>query len=209
MAVVSDLRARREALGLTLEQVQKDTRIPLAHLAAIEEGRLEDLPEGPWRDAYVRAYRERLGLAPDAAPDEDVPVPAPPGRVPLAAVRIVAGAAVLSLLGLVAWQLRPEELPLDLGDGSGSVASDEPDQLVKVRANREVRLRILVDGAVAVERTLANGEQVEVAGKDRVEIELPAAEAARIEYNGDVVTPQGRQDEPRRIVFVDDAGGAR
>ena len=116
------------------------------------------------------------------------------------AVRAVALgllAALLAVLGFnVKNRLAPPRPP------TASVA----DQHVVVVALRQVRVRVKVDDAAPVERLLANGESFEVTGHARVEVDLPAVEAARVEYNGERIAPQGRQDEPRKLVFVDDVG---
>lgn len=123
-----------------------------------------------------------------------------PGRTPLWAVRAVAFGLLLTLLAVLAYdvknRLAPRRAP------TASVA----DQRVVIVALRQVRVRVKVDDAAPVERVLANGDSFEVTGHDRVEVDLPAVEAARVEYNGERIAPQGRQDEPRKLVFVDDVG---
>lgn len=138
----------------------------------------------------ARAVRE------EAAPP---PPPAPTG-VPLWAVRLISLGLLFALIALLshnAWRKWHPPVP----PGSGP-----PDQHVVVRAQREVHVRVVVDGEVSVDRVLANGETVDVTGRDRVEVDLPAVEDARIDYNGERIVPQGRQDEPRRLVFIDDVG---
>ncbi|MBC7236136.1 MAG: helix-turn-helix domain-containing protein [Chloroflexi bacterium] len=78
------LREARESKGLTLEQVEKLTHIRRPFLQALEEDRLDDLPDDVYARGFVRnyarflgleaeelvaAYRERKGL-----PNQDVPV---------------------------------------------------------------------------------------------------------------------------------------
>ena len=59
------LRARRDFLGLSLEEVSMRTRIPLVHLAALEEDRQADLPAGPYADRYTQMLEEVYGLPPE------------------------------------------------------------------------------------------------------------------------------------------------
>lgn len=136
-----------------------------------------------------------------AVRDEAAPPPPPASSgVPLWAVRIIAFGLLFALIALLshsAWRKWHPPLP----PGSGP-----PDQHVVVRAQREVHVRIVVDGKVNTDRTLANGESIDVTGRDRVEVDLPAVEAARVQYNGETIVPQGRQDEARRLVFIDDVG---
>ena len=58
----ADLRAARERLGLSLEEVARDLRIRLPHLKALEEGRVSELPGNAFAWAFVRSYAGSLGL---------------------------------------------------------------------------------------------------------------------------------------------------
>jgi transcriptional regulator with XRE-family HTH domain len=60
------LRAAREGLGLTLEQIADTTRIRVRHLQALETGELDQLPSRPFTVGYVRAYAKALGLDADS-----------------------------------------------------------------------------------------------------------------------------------------------
>ena len=51
------IRARRLALGRSLEDVSAATRIPVQHLESLEEDRPEDLPAGPYAAVWLRAVR--------------------------------------------------------------------------------------------------------------------------------------------------------
>jgi cytoskeletal protein RodZ len=96
----SQLRQAREAQDLSLEIVQKATRIKRTFLEAIEADRFEDLPGPVQVRGFVRSYASYLGLDPDqlllklgdaprqsaAAPSrssDDARIPAP-GRQPFA-----------------------------------------------------------------------------------------------------------------------------
>jgi transcriptional regulator with XRE-family HTH domain len=197
------LRQRREELGLSLDELSVATRIPVPHLEALEADRLHELPQGPWADAYRRTLIAELGLSEEDGSEEAEPerLP-PPAGAPLWLVRTLAGSSVLALLGLVGWQLWQAAAP---------VAPDEPvevipDQVVVVVARRNTRVRLEVDGEVEVDRALPGGERVKVAGHDQIVLEVPATADVRVEWNGSTLTPQGRQDAPRRLVFVDDVG---
>ena len=61
----SRLKQEREARSLSLEQVQKATRIKLAFLDAIESGRFEQLPGPVQVRGFVRSYASYLGIDPD------------------------------------------------------------------------------------------------------------------------------------------------
>jgi cytoskeleton protein RodZ len=102
----ADLRAARERLALSLDDVAYTLRIRPAHLEALEEGRISLLPGNAYTLAFARTYAGALGLdaeemvrrfKAEAAecgrrPDLVFPVPMPERGLP-------AGALVL--LGLV------------------------------------------------------------------------------------------------------------
>ncbi len=199
------LRERREQLGLSLDEVAIATRIPVAHLKAIELERPQDLPEGPYAQAYVRVLREHLQIqgpssevVQEAERQEVVEVSGP--IVPLAMVRAVAGVsalAVVSTVAVLSWQRfvpeRPEVVVV-------------PDQKLVVTARRSERLRAVVDGQVVHDGVLPGGQAVELLGHERVEVTVASTAAFVVEWNGEVVVPQGLQDHPRTLVFVDDVG---
>lgn len=56
----------RERLGLTLEEVERATRIRVHHLRALEAGDLEALPSPVQARGFLRNYAEFLGLDADA-----------------------------------------------------------------------------------------------------------------------------------------------
>jgi hypothetical protein len=58
----SAIRARRETLGYSLDQVSKDTRVHLSHLRAIEDMTPNLLGAPVYAKGYIRAYARYLGL---------------------------------------------------------------------------------------------------------------------------------------------------
>ena len=58
----SQLRAAREAQGLSLEQVYKATRIKAVYIEAIEANRIDELPGLVQARGFVRSYANYLGL---------------------------------------------------------------------------------------------------------------------------------------------------
>ncbi|MEZ4319172.1 MAG: helix-turn-helix domain-containing protein [Myxococcota bacterium] len=193
------LKEAREARGLALSDVAAQTRIPEAHLASIEADRLDALPPGPYRSAWLRTYCELV----DVEEPIDLPSPGEPPLVPLNVVRALGLGTLFMALGLIAWlqwgpsrkvDVRP---PVPAG----------PDQEVAISALRNVALRVEVDGESAYDAVLTGGETLEFAAHDIIEIEVPAVDAVKLRFNGERIVPQGRQDEPRRLVFVDDGPG--
>lgn len=190
------LRERREALGLSLDEIARRTRIGREHLQAIEDGRLDDLPPGPYRQAWTRALHEVLGLE---EPEPDALVESPP-LIPLGVVRWVALGAAFGAIGLVAWlQFSPSLPRVD-----GPAVTHTPDLHVGVTARRTVRLTVDVDGERAWAGELAGGETRTFDAHQTIDLALPAVDAVRLSLNGATVVPQGRQDAPRTIRFVDD-----
>ncbi|MCB9678578.1 MAG: helix-turn-helix domain-containing protein [Alphaproteobacteria bacterium] len=190
------LRAAREARGLSLGDVSAQTRIPEPHLAAIEEDRLDDLPPGPYRSAWLRTYCEIVDV------EEPVVMPSPgdPPLVPLNVVRAVGLVTLFAAIGLIAWlQWGPKG-----GEHTGPAPVAGPDQEVVVAALQNVKLHVEVDGEPAFDGVLSGGESLDFSAHDRIEIDVPSVESVKLHFNGERIVPQGRQDAPRRIVFVDD-----
>lgn len=194
------LRARRLALGRTLEQVSAATRIPVPHLEALEEDRLEDLPAGPYAGAYLRALRAELDLE-GSSESEPEPAVAAPSGAPLWAVRAIAATSVIGLVVVIAsftWErLAPRLAP-------GTPVDTAPDQVLVVHPVRTTNLRVVADGETRHEGEAAGGERLEFQAKDRIEVEVRAIADVKLEWNGQEIVPQGRQDAGRRLVFEDD-----
>jgi cytoskeletal protein RodZ len=116
------LRAAREAKGVDLVRVERETKIRERYLSALERGEYRELPGSVYTRGFLRNYGAYLGLDPEylidlfrletsSAPAERTPMPAPPR--PLATRRSrafvitpgVVVAAILTLLvgGFVAW----------------------------------------------------------------------------------------------------------
>lgn len=58
------LRAAREARGQSLEDIGRQTRVPVRHLVQIEEGRLDGLPAAPYSAGFVKSYARAVDLDP-------------------------------------------------------------------------------------------------------------------------------------------------
>jgi len=116
------LRAAREAKGVDLPRVERETKIRERYLSALERGEYRELPGSVYTRGFLRNYGAYLGLDPEylidlfrletsSAPAERTPMPAPPR--PLATRRSrafvitpgVVVAAILTLMvgGFVAW----------------------------------------------------------------------------------------------------------
>ncbi|ARV59497.1 helix-turn-helix domain-containing protein [Nostocales cyanobacterium HT-58-2] len=62
MEIVAHLRQVREEKSIRLEEVAAYTRIRLAFLHALEEGRFEELPEPVYVQGFIRHYGDAMGL---------------------------------------------------------------------------------------------------------------------------------------------------
>ena len=112
--VGAELRAARERFGWSLADVSANLRIRYAHLAALEEGRVADLPGLAYAIGFLRAYAKLLGLDPDEMSrrlraevgterrtELEFPAPVPDRGVP-AGVVVLLG-AVLAVGAYIGW----------------------------------------------------------------------------------------------------------
>jgi cytoskeleton protein RodZ len=113
--VGEELRDARLALGVSLEEMAEQLRINRRYLAALEEGRVRDLPGVAYATGFVRSYAQMLGLdAPEmvrrfregagvATVPKDLvfPEPVPDRGVPAGAIVMVG--AVLAVAGYAGW----------------------------------------------------------------------------------------------------------
>jgi len=104
------LTQARTARGLTLPEVERDTRISSKYLEALERGELDTLPAPVYARAFMRTYSQYLGLnsrdfvseMPGARPEPELP-PLPDvareGFIPLVQPSwIIAGGVVIVLV---------------------------------------------------------------------------------------------------------------
>ena len=109
------LRERREELGLDLGSIGETLRIKPVYLAALEQGRAQDLPGPAYAIGFVRAYAHYLGFDIDrvlerykaesaevhARPDLTLPVPLSARSVPGGPILLVG--LILALCGYGTW----------------------------------------------------------------------------------------------------------
>ncbi|MBO1076753.1 helix-turn-helix domain-containing protein [Roseomonas marmotae] len=113
--VGEELRDARLASGLSLEEAEDRLRINRRYLAALEEGRVRDLPGVTYATGFIRSYAQMLGLdasemvrrfregAGVAAASKDLvfPEPVPERGIPAGAIMMVG--AVLAVAGYAGW----------------------------------------------------------------------------------------------------------
>jgi cytoskeleton protein RodZ len=110
-----ELREARLALGHGIEDLAQHLRIRRAHLEALEQGRLKDLPGAAYAVGFVRSYAGALGLDPDdmarrfreitgqAAPKPKLVFPEPAQERAIPAGALMAAGTVLAIGAYVAW----------------------------------------------------------------------------------------------------------
>src|SRR5947199_587772 len=112
------LRAAREKMGISLEDIAAQTRIPQRHLASIETANWDDLPAPTYTIGFAKSYasavgldraeigsqlREEMGGARFASTSADVFEPADPRRTMPKGLVIGAIAAVVILIAVMSW----------------------------------------------------------------------------------------------------------
>ena len=220
------LRAAREAKGVDLDRVERDTKIRVRYLSALERGEYRELPGAVYTKGFLRNYGAYLGLDPEYLIDlfriesagaavERPTVPTPPR--PIAARRsrafvITPGAVVAAILtvlvaGFVVWlgyefvnfARTPE---LRILQPAGDVAAHEGTTYM-VRGITEPNARVSVSGLPQNPTVTANG-----AGEFTMQIGLlPGANQFTV-VAFDPVTRRESDRETRRITVVTAAASA-
>jgi len=132
------LRIAREAKGLSLDEVARQTRIPIRHLEHIEREEWDSLPAVTYSVGFVRSYanavgldgpalgaelREQLGATRAVGPATAYYEPADPARVP---PRWIAIAAALLAILIVAAYLVWRHHAVGDADALGPPAAEVP-----------------------------------------------------------------------------------
>lgn len=110
------LKDERERRDLQRVDVSRATKIYVHHLAALEFGRYDDLPDERVVESYVRAYAEQVGLdgealVRDLRVERGLPGPEPPPAPPARSHRawwLFAGGAVVLAAIAIGWSGKPE-----------------------------------------------------------------------------------------------------
>ena len=224
------LRTRREALQLSLDDVSDVTRISVENLSALEEDRSHELPEGPYQRAFLRAYdeyllqeEERSGVRPaplfatepqpnvnqSVRSESDDTAHMVQGQgTTLRWVAVVVGVLVLIVFSWRGVDPFGERLEGDAGvvaAGSQQAApADLGKQELSMRALRNTEVAVIVDGSPQFEGVLVGGQKMAFEGRAKIEVMLQAVGDVSLHFNGEKIMPLGNQDEPRRLVFIDD-----
>lgn len=104
------LRQRRVELGRELSEIAHQTRVPVRHLRAIEEGKHDSLPALPYTVGFVKSYARIIGLDPvecaerfrNETTKSDRVVPTTMINEPIEDSRVPTRGAVMAGIGLLA-----------------------------------------------------------------------------------------------------------
>jgi transcriptional regulator with XRE-family HTH domain len=194
-----EIRARREALGLTVLEVERGTHIPGHYIQALEEDRHADLPGGPYAALYTRTVCTYLGI--ELAPDPDLADSQDARVVQSAPLWFVRGTAAIALLvlgvmlGTFAWEL--------FGQPFSAPPVDRPLQLLELRTNRDRPIEAWVDGTKDSRTYLMAATPMQFRGHT-IEVSVEAVEGLDIRWNNARIEPQGAGGDGRLLRFVDD-----
>jgi transcriptional regulator with XRE-family HTH domain len=134
-AIGEALRRRRADRGLTLSDIERDTRINRSYLEALEAERWDTLPAPVYTRGFLRSYGRHLGLdAEELVAGLPADLPRPAGLEPLPGLRHIGGTPplealnarmVLAIVTAIAVVVAAAVLALQLR-GGGSDDGDAP-----------------------------------------------------------------------------------
>lgn len=231
MSFGENLRRERELRGVTLREIADTTKISMRFLQALEQDRLEVLPGGAFRRAFVREYARHLGLDTQrvlgdfAAAHGEEASETSLGRQQVEPSRgtLVAAAFALLLVPLLVgkvWRQSKTPSPASTASpgalavtrvyatpapaGPEDVATDaERDGLaLTLSAQEACWVAVQADGQTVVNRVLNQGESETV--QARGEIVLSVGNAGGITFSVDDRrgVPLGRSGEVRRNIVI-------
>jgi cytoskeletal protein RodZ len=218
------LRAAREAKGVDLTRVERETKIRERYLSALERGEYRELPGSVYTKGFLRNYGAYLGLDPEylidlyrlettVAADDRPSAPTPPrplagrrsrafvvtpGVVVAGILTILVGAFVAYIgYGLITFARTPE---LRITDPAGNV-SNHRDLSITLRGitapNATVRVSNLTENPTV---------QADESGAFEVTVPLlPGSNVARLSAH-DPVTGRDSEIEERTIVVATGPG---
>lgn len=199
------LRPAREKKGMTLGELSRATNIPMAHLRALEEGRLEALPDGPYVPGYLRIVGEVLEIpAPDS---RELTHPVRRAGMPLTTVRILAWGSVMALL-VAAWvNFSGGLVPSELADALA--ARNEVHQRLEVTPIGAGTLTVHIQGGephryVVTEDHLRSyaGNPIVVEGNSDIRVEANPVGSFEFRRDGKRIAIVDRETDMRELVFL-------
>ncbi len=217
------LKVAREGRGKTVEEASRETRIRVEYLQALEGEAFDRLHGDVYVRGFLRSYASYLGLdadkvlqaygrvygnqpvLPAAAPSSPQVATSPDGH-PLihrpANWRLAVAAAAAAVLVVAVIALVSRSNPGETADPSGpAVETSTPPVVANLVALEEVGARILVDGLVIFDGTLARGEARSLLGHDRILFEFASGGSVRLTVNGTKLGAPGVLGEPYQISY--------
>ncbi|MHB9154125.1 MAG: helix-turn-helix domain-containing protein [Endomicrobiales bacterium] len=206
------LRQRREAKKLSLATVNLKTHITIKYLNALEEGNISVFPAEVYFLGSLRHYAKFLGLdaeqlveifraqkkeseKEEVRPAERKPKP----FVPVVALSALVAVIVLGLLAVVLWQGRQQsalpqpqepmsvEVPMVSTQTPVVVVPKQETMTLTVTAHRPSWVRVLSDGALSFEGTLAESQERTWTARSRFHIVVGYAPGLDVRLNGTMI----------------------
>lgn len=220
------LRRERELRGVSLREIADATKISVRFLQALEQDRLDVLPGGVFRRAFVKQYAKHIGLdaerlvaefvyahgeqAPEQAETRRPRSGSNPGTLLLVAV--FGTAAVLSL-----WKAAPlregppasvasvarVERPPELAPAAEKPVSATASGLVlSLRANQACWVEAHVDGQPILNRVLEQGQSETFEAQGEIILSVGNAGGVSFTVNDLPGLPLGKSGEVRRHIVI-------
>lgn len=198
------LRQVREDKNISLSQVNRHTLIPERHLEAIEQGRLEALPELVYVQGFVRKYAQYLGVKeladelPSVSHLQNKWANSPSARLGslhlyFIYVLVVAGTVSALATAFSNNSYHFEELPSDTTESQqeevtsvlsppASSPAAQPLNLTVIMQG-ESWMRVTVDGKVQFEGILAEGRNLTWSGRQNIILRVGNGAAVSVSFN--------------------------
>lgn len=220
------LRRERELRGVSLREIADATKISVRFLQALEQDRLDVLPGGVFRRAFVKQYAKHLGLDAERlvaefvyahgekAPDQPEPRKRRNGSNPgtLFLIVVFGTAAVLSL-----WKAAPRqavvqpgvapvaraERPQELTPAAEKPAAAAPSGLaLTLQAHQTCWVEVRVDGQPMLNRVLEQGQSESLFAHAEIVLSVGNAGGVSFTVNDLPGLPLGKSGEVRSNIVI-------
>jgi transcriptional regulator with XRE-family HTH domain len=232
MDLGSELRQAREHAGLSLSEIAARTKIPLRHLASIENNQFDKVPAGIFLRSFIRTYAREVHVDPEAAiaeyrsmtePITEFPVESKalpveaetPSESVLHEINVarrpwgfalVASALLVSLVAVNRYiEVRSANTPkavLVPPEAPAPIARPTP-------AQDHCWVRAVVDGQPTLERLLQPGETQSFTAQHDIVLRVGDPAAFSYSVNGLAGKPLGEANEPVTVRFGTDGHASR
>ncbi len=232
-AAGAELRAAREAKGLSRQHIAEVTKISSRTLEAVERGDYSQLPGGIFMRSFVRTYAREVGLNPDAVlraflaecPPEvaDIPSASPAfidgPRQPstldsLPWARFAAAAALVMIIvgSAYAYLSRPQDDARRERAASAKAHAVSPSPVATSGASLAIDLTavapcwlaVAVDGQTSRMRLLARDESMAFRADHELTVKVGDGAALRVTVNGQLLRALGNPGQPVTVSITPD-----